>query len=506
MDTRFQIPINAEKKRHKLFSIDTLKDIFISGQLKGAAGFLFLLSVSLFFAYAVARYGMVPGVLILGMLIGVPIIYGLIFYPRFGIIVFLVAAYFLMWIGRMKLIQFPLGTLMDGMEVLFILGLFIQMKKDPTRGHFKGAISTVIFCWILYNLLEVLNPYADSQLAWVYTVRTVAVVMLTYFVFVYNIRTKAFIKIIIKLWLGLSLFAALYAFKQQYIGFFAFEEAYLNSDPNIANLLFIGGEWRKFSIFSDPVSFSYNMVVSSLLCIGLMTGPLSKAKKIGLGILTSLFLLAMLFSGTRGAYVLTPVALILFAILNYNKKVMIAAVVFGAIMLVLIFIPTSNYTLFRFQSAFKPSDDASFNVRKINQKRIQPFIQSHPLGGGLGSTGEWGERFSPGSFLASFPPDSGYVRVAVEMGWLGLLIFCTLIFIILRTGIINYYAIRDPELKSYCLSMVLVVFAFHVGNYPQEALVQFPSNVYFYLVTAIIVVTRRIDNEQKSLSPINYSA
>ncbi|MFS4895242.1 hypothetical protein SOO45_14380, partial [Staphylococcus aureus] len=86
---------------------------------------------------------------------------------------------------------------------------------------------------------------------------------------------------------------------------------------NIANLLFIGGQWRKFSIFSDPVAFSYNMVVSSMLCIGMITGPLANWKKIVLGALAGLYLFAMLHSGTRGAFVLPPVALILLSILKF---------------------------------------------------------------------------------------------------------------------------------------------------------------------------------------------
>ena len=44
---------------------------------------------------------------------------------------------------------------------------------------------------------------------------------------------------------------------------------------------------------------------------------------------------------------------------------------------------------------------------------------SFPIGGGLGSTGVWGQRFTPGSFLAMFAPDSGLIRVAVELGWVG---------------------------------------------------------------------------------------
>ncbi len=331
-----------------------------------------------------------------------------------------------------------------------------------------------------------------------YTIRSVAIVMLTYFVFSYHIRTRDFLKIITKVWLGLSLFAALYGFKQQHVGFFNFEEQYLNSDPLLTKLLFIGGVWRKFSIFSDPVAFSYNMVVSALLCIGLLFGPISTKKKWVLGIMASFFLLNMIYSGTRGAYVLFPAAMVLLSILVFNKKILAITAIGAVFFVVLIKIPTGNAALYRFQTAFNPSEDASFNVRAINQKMIQPYIQSHPMGGGLGSTGVWGARFSPGSFLASFPPDSGYVRVAVELGWVGLLIFCTLMFIILKAGINNYYAIKDPELKSYCLASTLIVFALSIGNYPQEALVQFPSNIYFYLVVALINVTLRMDMELRN--------
>lgn len=177
---------------------------------------------------------------------------------------------------------------------------------------------------------------------------------------------------------------------------------------------------------------------------------------------------------------------------------MLVAAIMAAFMAILIFMPTGNQTIARFQSAFRPSNDASYNVRKINQKRIQPYILTHPMGGGLGATGEWGQRFAPYSYLANFPPDSGYVRVAVELGWIGMLIFCILMFTILKTAINNYYLIKDPELKSYCLAMLLIIFALNVGNIPQEALVQYPNNVFFYLVVALIGVLLRIDKQQNA--------
>ena len=155
-----------------------------------------------------------------------------------------------------------------------------------------------------------------------------------------------------------------------------FENKYLYSSPEIAGLLFIGGQWRKFSIFSDPVAFSYNMVVSSLLCIGLSTGQLKMIQKQFLWLVAAICLFSMLYSGTRGAYVLLPAAMIMFSILKFNKKVFTLSIAFALILAFIVFMPTSNQTINRFQSAFRPSEDASFNVRKLNQKRIQPFILS----------------------------------------------------------------------------------------------------------------------------------
>ncbi|RYE36662.1 MAG: O-antigen ligase domain-containing protein, partial [Sphingobacteriaceae bacterium] len=433
------------------------------------------------------------GVLLMLVVIGLPILYAVVVYPEVGILILLTAAYLVMWVIRIG-VNFPLGTLMDALQLLLLIGFFIRQKTNPDWSFMKTGISKIILIWIVYNLLQVLNPEASSKQAWLYTIRTVAAVTLTYFVFVYQIKSIQFLRLAIKLWISLSLFAAIYGYKQEHYGFFAFEQAQLN-DPLMISLLFINGIWRKFSIFSDPVSFSYNMVISSLLCISLMTGTFKTWKKLVMLFLTMFFLLNMLYSGTRGAYVLVPAALVLIAVLNYSKKVLLMSVIGGFLIGVMIVIPTGNPTIQRFQSAFKPSDDASYNVRKKNQKRIQPYIQTHPIGGGLGATGVWGVRFAPNSYLAKFPPDSGYVRVAVELGYIGLFLICLLMFTILKTGISNYFKIRNPELKAYCLAATTIIFALNIGNFPQEAIVQFPTNILFYFAAAIISISLKLDQQ-----------
>lgn len=431
-------------------------------------------------------------------LIAIPLILAIVFYPKFGILAFLIGAYFVMWVIRIG-VPFPLGTLMDAMELLLIIGVLFHLKRHKDWMLFRDPISYMILIWIGYNMIQLANPSAESRLSWLYTIRSVALLMLTYFIFVIQINSVSFIRTIFKVWITLAVIAALYAMKQEYIGFFYFEEKSIDN-PLQRSLLFIDGRWRKFSIFSDPVTFSYNMVISTILCLVLLMNQMKIYKKIILVACAGLLILAMLFSGTRGAYPLIPLAIALLVILKFNKKVLIASSIGFVFFAVLVVMPTSNPNIKRFQSAFSPSDDASFNLRKINQKRIQPYIQSHPLGGGLGATGTWGNRFAPGSYLANFPPDSGYVRVAVELGTIGMLLFCTLMFVILKTGIKNYLLIKDPELKNYCLAMVLVVFALNIGNYPQEALVQFPNSVLFYLVVALINVCYLLDRKMQHQS------
>jgi hypothetical protein len=400
----------------------------------------------------------------------------------------------------------PIGSTMDLLEYLLIIGFFLKQKYNRNWQVFANPISALVLIWIGYNFLEVINPAAASKLAWVYTVRTVAVIMLMYFVFVYQINDFKFVKLLIRIWLWFSVIGAVYGFAQEINGYFPYEWAVLRKSPLTMHLNFQAGHWRKFSIFSDPVVFAYNMAFSSVLCLAMMFGNIALWRKIGLFFMIVMFMMGMLFSGTRAGYVLIPACLILLVVMYFNQKVFIMSAFVGVIFAVLIFMPTSNGALKRFQTAFRPSKDASFNERAKNQAFIRPFIKSHPMGGGLGSVGIWGQRFAPNSMLAKFPPDSTYVRVAVELGWIGLLLFCTLLYVSLKTGINNFFLIKDPEIKNYCLCMIMVLFAFAIGSYPQQSIVQFPSNIMFYLCIALIIVLKRLDDEkQLSLISANNS-
>ncbi len=483
--------LHTEAKRTVLAG--RIRQWFWDEKLNNLPGALFLALLTGLLGWLTIANGAIAGILIIASCVAIPVVYAVVAYPRFGIALLLGGVYLLFYIMRIG-IDFPLGTLVDGMLALLVLGFFIGQKKRPDWAIYRNPVSIMILVWLLYNLLQVANPWTESRMAWLYTVRTTGTIVLIYFIFLYQVDSLRYLRFLIGYWLVLALIGALYAYRQEYFGFAGTEFENMAADPLMTSLLFIDGHWRKYSVFADPVAFSYNMVMAFFICLSLLTARGPFFRKVVWLIVALLCMTSIFFAGTRGAYVLIPAGLVLFMLLRFQKKLILFAIAAGFLLGVLIFIPTSNPTLYRFQTAFKPSIDASYNVREANQKRIQPYIQSHPFGGGLGATGAWGVRFAPHSYLASFPPDSGFMRTAVELGWIGLLLQCLMIFLILKTGIDNYYRIRSSELKAYCLAMTLVVFVLCVGNFPQEAFVQFPANILFYLAAAVIQVAYRLDN------------
>ena len=154
--------------------------------------------------------------------------------------------------------------------------------------------------------------------------------------------------------------------------------------------------------------------------------------------------------------------------------------------------PASNHTIFIIQTAFMGKKDASYMVREKNKAFIQPFIWNHPIGGGIGSCGTVGKRYSPGSKLAGFPPDSEFVKVAVEQGWIGLALFCLLFASAMHLGIKNYFNTENQRIKTYYAAILSGLFMVIVASYPQEAL-QLTINIYVGTAFALIVRMRQID-------------
>lgn len=460
--------------------------------------FAFLLFTCLFLALVFTHLGPVIGMALVIIMIGTPMVLYSMINLRFGVITIFSFSFFLQGLNKFAG-GLPLGIILDLFVFVMVVGLVLTKWQNNDLRLVKNPISYVVWAWIIYNCFQFFNPIANIQ-TWMFVIRGVAVLMLFYFIMLQAMNGVAFCKKIINIWICLTLLGGLYGLFQEFHGLLPFEKEWVQADEFRFKLIFNWGRYRIFSFFNDPTIFGVLMSFTGLLCVTLLPGPFKIRYKIFLAISGAVLLLAMVYAGTRTAFAMLPAGFIFYSMLTFQKKTLAftgfvmligAFIIFSDIRSLGPFLTTNSLT--RIRSTFSPSEDPSFQVRERSQAFIKPFIQSHPFGGGLGSTGIWGARFESDSPLASFAPDSGYVRVAVELGWVGLAVYCLFFMVILITGIRNYYRMRDPQLKAYMAAIVSVVFSLVIGNYPQQVLIQVPTILIFYAVMAMIIRLRELD-------------
>ncbi|MEL6924028.1 MAG: O-antigen ligase family protein [Bacteroidota bacterium] len=466
---------------------------FIFQKLNNPLGYLLMATITFGLAWVLSSLDMKFSILLLGGILGIPALGACFLNFRFGLTLILIIA-FLVELAR-KYTGAPLGTALDGLNYVMFFGLIVMLTKDRNFRYIKHPISVLIAIWIIYNFIQVLNPWALSKLAWLYTVRSMAGLILVYFVALYAFNSLKNITFIIKVILGLSFLSALYGLKQEFIGFTPTELAWLYADEERFQLIFQWSRLRIFSFFSDPTTYGILMGYMLVLCCILFIGPYKLWQK-GMLLLGAVLMLAcMAYAGSRTPVILIPAGLFFFVLVSFRKDMILIACIGLVLGTLFMLKPNGNPVIYRIQSAFNPETSGdTMEVRFENQKFIQPFIHSRPFGAGLGSCGQWGKRFTPDSWLADFPHDSGFVRIAVELGWIGLILYMILLFTILRTGLYYYYRVVNPKIKNLYLGLTTVMFILTLASYPQEAIVLLPTSIVFYIFLAAIIRLKDFDD------------
>ena len=470
---------------------DWLKSQILSQKLNNPLGFLLLTTVGLVLGSLVPYMGIGISTVLIAGVVMLPVIVACMFYHQFGIGFTLVVAFLVNFISRIK--EAPLGTAVDGLLVLMIFGILIGQIVKKDWAFAKDPISTWLLIWIYYNLFQVLNPAAESKMAWLFTVRSLAILNLLYFIACYAFTSLNRIKQMLHFIIGLAFFTAIYGLKQEFLGMTTFEKAWLYADPERFQLFFQWGRMRVFSILSDAMTFGIMMVYMGFFCFIYATAPMKTVWKAFLIFAGIIMFWVSAYSGTRTCFALIPLGFVFYALMTLSRKVAIVSVIFVILGTGLMLKSTGNAVLFRVQSAFKPSEDNSVKLRYHNQQRIRPYIYSHPIGFGPGSTGLWARRFTPDSFLAKFAHDSYYVRLAVEEGWIGLALYMFFLYTVLRRALFFYLRTKDPTIKTLYLAIMTALFMLAVANYPQEAIVQLPTSLIVYVFFAAIVRLKDFD-------------
>lgn len=438
-------------------------------------------------------------ILVVGLLIAAPVSYLLITKERYLIPI---AVGYSIMVGPflMGVKGVPIGLLMDGMLLIGMFGVILRCFKNQDWSYFNIPGKVIILLWIAYHLLQVGNPYAASRVAWFYVMRPAVAYPFLYFIAYNALKSQKDLKLI---WgsivTGITV-TILWGLVQNANGYFDFEMRYLQAADAI-HLVYIQGRWRVFGTLTSPAQ--YGVVVTIFSMIFMLLGAFLKGKIKYLYLVLSLLgFAAMIFSGTRTAFIVIPLALAAMVVLERKPKLYGLSAVLGLIFMVVIIMPTNNYHVQRIQSVFKTEEDASFQVREANRQMIMPYIYSHPIGGGLGSTGVWGMRFSPYSMLAQFAPDAGYMRISVELGWVGLFIYLILLAYMFGLSLLSFNKLIDPKLRIMGLALLSGLSTLFLIEYAQDINGKLPMNILLWVMMAIMIrlpdLQTEVDNNESN--------
>ncbi|WP_297087551.1 O-antigen ligase family protein [uncultured Draconibacterium sp.] len=465
-----------------------------------------LIAVVLGLGYVTAHGGMVSGIGIIILPFIISYIYLVFMVPKAGLVGMYILNFTAIGIGR-YVKGVPMGLTIDAHFILIYASLFFMafFRKIPWSNA-KNDLTLLAVVWYAYALFQLVNPEAVSRVAWFYAMRGVSLYMLFAIPVLFILFNKnKDLDMFLKLWAVFSVFAVLKGLMQKFIGVDPFEQAWLDEGNDSTHLLF--GKLRVFSYYSDAGQFGAAMghtgVVFSIL--GWHEKKSFKLKVFYL-VVGFLGLYGMMISGTRGAIAVPIVGGALYFVLKKNIKILALGLVMGVAVLVFFkytSIGSGNYTIQRMRTAFDPND-ASLQVRLANQRKLKTYLASRPFGGGIGSAGGWGLRFSPHTFLAQTATDSWYVMIWAEQGVIGLVLhLCILFYIVGKGAYVIMFKLKDEEIKAKMSALVCGIFGIMGASYGNGVLGQMPTGILIYSSMAFLFMAQKLDKEQTELNALN---
>jgi putative inorganic carbon (hco3(-)) transporter len=453
--------------------------------------------------YLIVKAGHIPPAIFAVGVIGAAIFIFSMVYPEFGLYMSIIIPYFLFDAIRFFNTDAPVGTAIDAMVWVTFIGVVIRMraKHEP---FWRDCNNAIVFMYLLiqaYYFFQYVNPNGGTvELFFAYMKRNLSIFLFLYCA-LQIFRDIKSIRRFFYIWLFLSFLAGAYACWEEWVGMPKFELDYIMADPLREALSSLdNGNYRKSSFLSGCTDFGLSMTGTIIMTIVFyLKLKTSRLKKAFLLISTILMTIGMAYSGTRTATFMLVLEVFLYILMTINEK---RTIVFSAVCVVIgafvLFAPIyGNGTINRLRSTFQINTDESLQVRDVNRHSIQPYIYTHPIGGGIGTTGVLNYPKNIGHPLAGFPTDSGLLQIVLEQGWIGLILACLSYFIILKQSVQSYYRTRNPEFKVIYLAITGCVFGFVFAQYAQVAIGQVPNGFLFVGLVAILI--RLNDIEKKAV-------
>lgn len=394
----------------------------------------------------------------------------------------------------------PMSLPNEMLQIILLSIAIIDARQTP---HFERSVNLMLFAlivWCGFCTLEILNDTCGLGInisAWYGGARMMAFQFIYIFlVFSIYISSPQTLMRYLFLWAGLSLFSVFWTWKQQHIGFTQAEAHFLEGSRT--HILMGGTLIRYFSTFSDAANYGCNAAATAVafIIIGI-TNQVRRSKLFfilaGIAVIWGMFQ-----SGTRTAIACLGAGLIVYIFLSKSFKIAVPftiAFVFLAFILAFTTIGQGNQQIRRMRSAFN-KNDASANVRDINQQTMKKYIKDAPWGIGLGLNYKNVPANNKYNVLATIPPDSEYVFIWLRTGPIGITVFILTMLMMLGGACYTVlFKLKNKSLMGIGAALCCSFVAIQLGGYGNQVLMQFPNGLIFYGGLSMVYILPYIEPE-----------
>ncbi len=457
----------------------TSKDLLLFVVLAGFSVGLSVLTLEVGLAGGAALFMALLSIFVLGFSLAKPIV---------GFYILYIVTFFLFYVERLVTLPMPIGIFVDILVWLVFISVLLKSRftQDLPTSHdvpaFRNFIGYIIIITVAHDFLQIFHPNPYVGMDRVITTFRESIYLIIVFVITYRIfnTSRLAVNYVVFL-LALLVIVAIYGLFQEFFGLRDFEWSWLRADPRRFELYYIWGRIRKWSILSDPSAFGMIMAFGGIVSFVLAIGHKGGWLRICMILLTMLFWIAMSFSGTRTAYGMVPLGIAMYFFLTIdNVRTLAVSLVTTFMFLVLMFGPFYGPTMHRVRSTFN-KDDPSMSFRDDKRKALQRYVFSHPVGTGLGTANSVAKRLT-----VTGDTDNGYLRTAIDKGFLGLILQLVLYAGVMIVGVRKFYQLEGTD-KVICAAFVAGFFALSFANFYQDVADQKPLNLILASMFALIL-------------------
>jgi len=418
--------------------------------------------------------------------------------PLWSYIILFINNYIIMGITRYISLPVPISLFMDSIMIFTFLGLLL--KNDFTKVNWNRALNPstyLILIWLIYCLLELLNPKLSSFADWYTKVRSLAFYPITIIILTsVSLNKYKHLKILLFSLSILTLFAAFKGYWQKNHGFDSSELIWLYIGGGARTHLINTGI-RYFSFFSDAGNYGSNMGFSLVVFSIAAFYIKNKWLKIYFLIVALSGGYGMIISGTRGALAVPFAGYAFFVLISKNRKLALTSI----LLLITAFcflnfttVGNNNNLIRRMRSAFD-TNDPSLNVRLANQKVLKEHLKGLPFGAGIGF-GNIHDPKSPDYKFSITPRDSWFVNIWVQTGVVGLCLYIMLLFMgIILGGYLILFKIKNKKLGGILGALLAGVVGMTASAYGNEILGQYPNCYLYFICFTIVFMGKYYDKE-----------